>query len=524
MSENLSVLGKARVSYKPKLPPSLRNGALKVMVNAGKATGNEADINHYIGIARYFRALFYYGKVISYSDVPWYDAPLGDGDEALYTGCDPRATVMDHVLADLEFAVTHIKPALGNRNRINRYAALTVMARICLFEGTYRKYHTEIGLQNDYRRFLEKAAWASEEVINSEMFEISGNYGALFDSNNLNANREIILQQSTNSDLGVANNTHVTLNTYWGLSRSLMETYLMDDGTPFTQQTGYDAKTYLEVFENRDPRFAHTFCYPGFKQAPQNSPELPNILYGGYGQIKYFPKLEEQRKGWNMNYTSIPVYRYAESLLVFAEAKAELDQLTQGDLDKSVNLLRDRADVKMPHLVAAVANANPDPRLAAYYPNVTGENTGVILEIRRERRVELACEGLRGDDLRRWAAGVRFADHQEGIYIPALGAYDMDGDGELDVAVLESPTSTAPIDHLTEEQKANLKVIRYLKNSSGVDEGFYLTGTGGTGGHIGFTTHQKVPRTFESPKHYYYPIPREQILLNPQLKQPFGWE
>jgi len=494
------------------------------LVNANRATGNEEDINHYIGIARYFRALFYYSKVINYSDVPWYDTPLGDGDEALYKDCDPRATVMNNVLADLEFAVTHIKPVLGNRNRINKYAALTVMARICLFEGSFRKYHAEINLQNDYQRFLEKAVWASEEVMNSGVFDITGDYGALFDSDNLNSNKEIILQQSTSRTLGVANNTHTVLNTYWGLSRSLMETYLMADGAPFTQQAGYDTKTYLEVFENRDPRFAQTFCYPGFKQSPQNTPELPNIIYGGYGQIKFFPKLEEQRGGWNMNYTSIPVYRYAENLLVFAEAKAELAQLTQTDLDKSVNKLRDRVNVQMPHLVMATANANPDPHLADYYPEVTGVNKGVILEIRRERRVELACEGLREEDLKRWGAGLRFADSQQGIYIPYLGAYDTDGDGEPDVAILENPTATVPIDHLTDEQKSNLRLIRYLMTGSGVDEGFYLNGTDGKSGHIVFTTHVMVPRTFESPKHYYYPIPRQQLILNPQLKQPFGWE
>ena len=494
------------------------------LVNAGRATGCEADINHYIGIARFFRALFYFSKVQTYSDVPLYDAPLANEDEGLYKGCDTRAMVMDSVLADIEFAANNIKPALGNRNRINQYAALTAMARICLFEGTYRKYHSEINLQNDAQRFLEKAAWASEQVINSGQFEITGDYGALFDSDNLNSNKEIILQQSTGSALGVGNNSHVVLNEYWGLSRSLMETYLMKDGTPFTQQLNYGTKTYLEVFENRDPRFEYTFCTPGFKQSPQQlTPAIPNILYGGYAQIKFYPKKPEQRFGWNMNYTSMPIYRYAEVLLVYAEAKAELGQLTQADLDKSINKLRDRAGVKLPYLNLASANATPDPVLATYYPEVTGSNKGVILEIRRERRVELACEGFRVDDLKRWGAGARLADNNQGIYIPALGAYDMTGDGEPDVAILENPTATGPIDHLTAGQKAKL-VIRYLKKADNSDEGFYLTGTDGKSGHIGFTTFQKVPRNFISPKYYYYPIPRQQIILNPNLKQPFGWE
>ena len=211
-------------------------------------------------------------------------------------------------------------------------------------------------------------------------------------------------------------------------------------------------------------------------------------------------------------------------MLVFAEAKAELGQLTQQDLDKSINKLRDRADVKMPFLDMAAANANPDPVLAAYYPEVTGANKGVILEIRRERRVELACEGLRVEDLKRWGAGARLADSNQGIYIPGLGAYDMTGDGEPDVAILENPTATAPIDHLTNEQKENLVVTRYLKKADNTDEGFYLTGADGKSGHIGFTTFIKVPRSFVSPKHYYYPIPKQQTILNPNLTQPFGWQ
>ena len=493
------------------------------LVNAGRADGSEADINHYIGIGRFFRALFYYSKVQSYSDVPWYDSPLGNEDEGLYKGCDPRATVMDNVLADIEFAANNIKPALGNRNRINKYAALTAMARICLFEGTYRKYHSEINLQNDAQKFLEKAVWACEQVINSEQFEITGDYGALFDSDNLNNNNEIILQQSTSTTLGIGNNSHVTLNAYWGLSRSLMETYLMNDGTPFTKQANYETKTYLEVFEGRDPRFAQTFCYPGFKQSPeQEYSVLPNILLGGYGQIKFYPKKSSQRVGWEMNYTSIPLYRFAEILLAYAEAKAELGKLTQADLDKSINKLRGRLNVGLPSLNFSAANANPDPVLAAYYPEVTGANKGVILEIRRERRVELACEGLRVEDLKRWGAGAHFADYNQGIYIPSMGAFDMNGDGELDIAILENPTATDPIAHLTEEQIASL-TIRYLMRD-GADEGFYLTGADKKSGHIGFTTHQRVPLKFVSPKHYYYPIPRQEVILNPKLVQPFGWE
>jgi hypothetical protein len=206
-------------------------------------------------------------------------------------------------------------------------------------------------------------------------------------------------------------------------------------------------------------------------------------------------------------------------VLIFAEAKAELGTLTQADLNNSVNLLRNR--VGMPVLNLSQANTKIDPVLAAYYPNVTGANQGIILELRRERRVELACEGLRRDDLKRWAAGEHFADNNQGIYIPYLGAYDMSGDGEPDLAILASPDDTAPIASLTDEQKSNLSYY-YLKTKDGADDGFFLSN--GVNGHVCFTAYQKNQRSFKAPQYYYLPIPKQQLLLNPQLKQVFGWE
>lgn len=175
------------------------------LVNADKAVGAEADINHHVGVGRFFRALFYYDKVKNFSDLPWYEEPLTNEDEALYKASDPRATVMDNVLADLEFAVANIKPELKSKTRINRYAALTVMARVCLFEGTYRKYHSELGLQSDYNRFLEKAVWACEQIMNSGEFAVAADYGALFDSDKLETNDEVILQYACDKELGVTN-------------------------------------------------------------------------------------------------------------------------------------------------------------------------------------------------------------------------------------------------------------------------------------------------------------------------------
>lgn len=488
----------------------------------GGVTGDPIAINHYTGIARFFRAMFYFNKIRRYSDVPWYSHALADVDSALYKPADPRSMVADSVLKDLEFAVENILETEGDRTRITKWSALALMSRFCLYEGTYRKYHPEVNLQSDHIRFLEKAVAAAEEIINSKRFSITGTgaegYRALFSSPTLNGNREMILWQASNKELGVANNSHTVFNYQWGLSRSLQESFLMKDGTLFTAQPDYNKKDFIQVFANRDPRMAETIAYPGFSNvADPARPFIYLLTLGGYDQLKFYPRDPALRGGWVLNYTSLPIYRYAEVLLNYAEAKAELGTITQAELDMSVNLLRRR--VEMPDMQLALANNMIDPILAAYYANVAGVNKGIILELRRERRVETACEGLRFDDLQRWYAGKRIEDAQQGMYITQLGAFDVTGDGRSDVALLPSPTDTSAIANLPADVRASLARY-YLKDNSGANTTIYLTN--GTSGHIAFASDVNS-KNFIEPKYYYRPIPLQQTVLNPNLKQPFGW-
>ena len=104
--------------------------------------------NNYNGIARFFRAWFYFEKVKRYGDVPWIDTPLDVADSALYGGRDSRTVVMDHILEDLDFAIANITATNeGSRTLITKDVALALKARVALFEGTFRKYHPEFGLQ-----------------------------------------------------------------------------------------------------------------------------------------------------------------------------------------------------------------------------------------------------------------------------------------------------------------------------------------------------------------------------------------
>ncbi|RPD42863.1 RagB/SusD family nutrient uptake outer membrane protein [Chitinophaga barathri] len=493
--------------------------------NVGKTTGDPVAIRHYIGIARFFRARFYMGKLERYSDVPWYNTALATNDESLYKARDTRALVADSILNDLNYAVENIKPDEGNRTRVSKWSALALLARFGLNEGTWRKYHAELNLGGDHARFLERAAWAADQLMTSGRFSINNtgkggeDYRALFVSPTLSGNKEAIQWVDYQQALGVGNNTHTVLGWTWSLSHSLAETYLMKDGTPFTAQPGYATKDFVNIFANRDPRMAETIAPPGFSPNLDGKPYIAKPNLGGYDQVKFYPRNPSQRQGWVLNYSALPVFRYAEALLAYAEAKAELGTITQADIDKTINLLRSR--VLMPVMNIAAANAQPDNALALQYPDVSGANKGLLLEIRRERRVEMACEGLRFSDLMRWKAGKRLEDAQAGMYVPALGALDVSGDGIQDIAILASPNDESPIAGLPENIKKNLAKF-YLKDATGKDNNFYLKN--GNSGHIFFIRDRDQPRVFIEPKYYYRPIPQDQLLLNSNLKQIFGWE
>ncbi|MBX3239420.1 MAG: RagB/SusD family nutrient uptake outer membrane protein [Chitinophagaceae bacterium] len=488
--------------------------------NVGKTTGDQAVINHYIGVARFFRANFYFNMVKRYSDVPWYSYTLGNKEEdMLQKAKDPRTVVVDSIMADLEYAATNVLPARTNNTYVTKWGALTLLARVALHEGTYRKYHSELGLESSAQAFLQRAVSASQEIIDNGGFSITGNgaqgYRALFSSNDLSANKEVIFLQKNNKEQGVANNSHVVLDWQWALSSSLADEFLMTDGTPFTSQSGYATKTFANIFANRDPRLAETVMPPGFVTAAGNNPYLTRPNFGGYLQVKFYPRDPALRGGWVLNYTDLAKFRYAEVLLINAEAKGELGTLNQADIDATVNKLRAR--VEMPYLNMADVNAAPDAYLAGKFPSVAGANKGVILEIRRERRVELACEGFRLDDLYRWKAGSLLGQNPSGMYVPALGGLDVTGDGVEDIAILQSKDDESPIAGLPADVKE--KIVKYYLS----DGAFILSN--GTSGRVMFTKDVVQPRSFVEPKYYYFPIPASQITLsNKKLTQPDGWQ
>lgn len=203
------------------------------------------------------------------------------------------------------------------------------------------------------------------------------------------------------------------------MNKKIVNSYLMADGSRFTDKAGYETMTFDQECQNRDPRLAQTIRTPGYTRIGSTKKEAPNLAYTmtGYHLIKY--SMTANYDEYNKSCNDIPLFRTAEVYLNFAEAKAELGTLKQADINKSIKLLRDR--VGMTNLDMELANSKPDPYLmsaATGYPNVKGANQGVILEIRRERTIELAMEGFRYYDIMRWKEGKLFENDLLGIYVP----------------------------------------------------------------------------------------------------------
>lgn len=477
--------------------------------------------NHYAGLARYYRAMFYYDMVKQYSDVPWYGKTLNPSDDALRDAQAPRALVVDSIMADLDYAAKNVreKVSVGTPGKD---AVLVMQAKIALHEGTYRAYHNELNLDKTAKSYLELVEKVTTAIMATNKYSIystgkpNEDYATLFESQDLTQNKEVILVNpfDVSKDRGQALNGYVFGDYEQSPSRDLIQTYLMKDGSRFTDIPNYDKKLYVQEFENRDPRLMQTLVYPQWLRQPDKSNYVQklNKNFSGYHQLKGYVNSSDQII---MNGVDFPVHRYAEVLLMYAEAKAELGTLTQADLDKSVNLLRRR--VGMPDLKMDVANANPDPKLAADYPNVKGAFRGVIFEIRRERRVEFAFENSRYDDLMRWNVGKLLERIPEGMYFPGVGNYDMTGDGVADIKLIPDG-QTIPTDR--EKNSLGVPLVYYTIGNFGGNAGVYLK-NGVNGGTM--VTDVNV-RRFVEPMYYYRPVPAKQIILNPNLKQVFGWK
>jgi hypothetical protein len=396
-------------------------------------TGLSPDVkNHWLGVARLFRAVEYSNRVSEFGDYPWYDKVLSPEDPELYKPRDSRTFVMDKVLEDFRFAAEHVRSGT-DRAVVDKYAVLALMSRAFLFEGTWQKYHA--GNSAKATEYLEAAKWAANEVMASNAFSLASNYRSLFNSADLatsTAKSEIILyRRYENGILMHSMMSYHNIEPQTGFSKSAVDSYLTIDGLPASlSPTGtFDGINKLaggarkaKAMIGRDPRINATFA--DSLRIVGNVTHYGNST-SGYASIKFLDEtlINTPAALSGTNISDAPQIRYAEVLLNYAEAAAELGTLTQADLNNTINKLRNRAGfaTKLPNL-EIVGGA---PAIAGQVyddPNRDADVSAMIWEIRRERRVELLMEGFRNGDLRRWkklhyADQVLNKDANRGAYI-----------------------------------------------------------------------------------------------------------
>ncbi|GEP96693.1 RagB/SusD family nutrient uptake outer membrane protein [Chitinophaga cymbidii] len=467
--------------------------------------------DHYVGLAKFFRAYFYFEKIRIFGDVPWYGVVIATNDEAnLMKPRDSRVLIVDSILSDINFAIDHLD-AGKKVERVTKWTALALKSRICLYEGTWRKYHTEFNLPGA-EELLNECVAASQTLMEEGPYMVytktdgpTGKpYQDLFATLTLEpVADEVILGRRYSNELSLKHGLqfYITARTQGkpGLEKRLVNSYLMADGSRFTDIPGYDTLQYYEEVQNRDPRLAQTIRTPGYTRIGQTTPVAVDFesTMTGYQPIKWMNNPSFDGNGQSIQ--DLVLFRLGEVLLNYAEAKAELGTLNQADIDKSIWLLRDR--VSMPNLNMAAANASPDPYLAALYKNVNGANKGVILEIRRERRIELIMEShLRWEDIMRWKEGQILTAPFQGMYFPRPGFYDLDRNGVMDVEIYtgSKPPATGP----------------YQIPASDL--------SGGTKGNI--VTNRNIVKVFDETKDYLWPLPIEDLTLNKKLEQNPNWK
>ena len=479
---------------------------------------------HFDGIARFFRAYFYFEKVKRFGEVPWFDRELSSTDPELFGPRDSRDFIMDKILDDLTYAINNISDKKDLYN-VTHWTALALKSRICLFEGTFRKYHGIPG----YEKFLNECATASKLFIDNAPYAIyqtgAQPYRDLFSSMNA-IEEEVILARDYDRSQNVMHeaNANTLSPTYGrpGMNKKIVNSYLMTNGDRFTDQPGYKTMQYYDEMQNRDPRLTQTVVGPGYMRINSDAVSSPNFGASttGYQITKWVT--DASGDGYLGSSNDYILFRAAEVYLNYAEAKAELGTLTQEDLKISIKKIRDR--VGMPNIDMDAANANPDPYLCALesgYQNVTGPNKGVILEIRRERTIELLLEGFRYYDIIRWKEGKMFEQPFLGMYFPGLTQGS--GDNRYDVFDMNDGIAG-------DKEKVDICIYTGKKPSVKNIRKFYKLGeefvlTDGDKGNIICHDIEKEPRQWREDRDYLYPIPtQERLLSNGTLSQNPNWD
>ena len=481
----------------------------------------ESVRNNYNGIARYFLANWYAYMVLAYSDIPLVDHVVDVKEtDVLYGPRDPRTKVAEFVYDNYKYALDNIAALYeSSASTITKNVVAFQMAKYCLYEGSWRKYHSDLGLGSTANEWFQRAVDAAEVVINSGKQSLHSNWGEIFTA----------ASPETVSDEGIfiyrygqgINSYHNTTKcenspSFLGgptcKSRYLVNMFLNADGSRFTDNPNYESMNFIDECKNRDPRFAMTFRTPTYMRTQTDGTRHHaglemDMNYNGYMSRKFCSDNERYDNETDETTCMVPM-RYSELLLIWAEAKCELGNFTDADWAASVGAIRRRAGI------TGGLTTRPtvaDPYLANLFKHTSDP---VMLEIIRERFIELMGEGHEKDDIYRWADTGIISLPQYGIWIEGVDRnLDLDGDGVYDTYFYTG--DSAPADAVS-----TIK-YRQIDPTPGLGNKKCLLSLAEDGHRLVYNC--ILDRPVFNPRCYYSPISTLDITLNPNLKQTPGW-
>jgi len=497
----------------------------------------ESVRNNYNGIARLFRAYFYFDKLVQYGPVPWIEKVFNSPEDPdLFNTQDTRDVIIEKIIADLDYAYANITTtaATTNSSLVNKWTAMGLKSRVCLFEASWRKYHANDALDfaktgctkysaND---LFTLAADAAKKVMDSGVYGLytgtkyangRGSYRELFIADNA-VTKEVMLAIVADETLCIGEQNwwynSSTYGPHLGMSRKFAKSYLNIDGTPYNEKKADGTfKNFVEETTGRDTRLNQTIRgYDYTRKIAGGSYALTAANFTGHAlsgyQVTKYVIDDVSYDDRSSNGNDEPLMRYAEILLNYAEAKAELGQFSDAEWATTIGALRSRAGITGGTAQTGTLTAKPtaiEPYIAAYYPGI---NDPVVLEVRRDRAIELAYEGFRLKDLKRWnLCDLWVNDPWEGIWVPELDKLlDINGDGVNDVYYY---TSKIPDDVKAYGVKVGTGSTKNTVNLVKQAEGGYL---------YVYPTDREWPA-----RQYLYPIPSQVLVMNPNLKQNPGW-
>ena len=503
---------------------------------------NEKVRNNYTGIAKFFRAYQYFDKLKQYGAVPIIDKVLNPESEELFETQASREEVVNFILNDLQWAADNITTVKSTPNSvaINKWTALAFKARVALFEASWRRYHagTEYvnGCTTSAEDLYEVAADAAKQIMESGVYSLytstpngdgskgdgRGTYRDLFTSEKALTQEVMLNYEITSPSTGESNwwYNSSSYGPHLCMSRIFAQTFLNLDGTFYNEKNEDGSyKTFVEECEGRDYRLAQLIRGPKYtrlinEEYTRESADFISHTLTGYQFTKYVVDDKNYDDKSSGTYDT-PLLRYAEILLMYAEAKAELGTLTAAEWKNTIGALRARAGI------TAGLDQLPteqDPLLVKYY----GDLSPVVLEVRRERSIELMLEGHRLVDLKRWRCGhlwdAKNGMPWYGVYVPAKEkALDMNGDGVNDVyfTSLDAKKDKAEIEKLP---KADQKILAHLTSNQKLKK----LEDDPNGGYVMYYAYGD--RRVWNDNMYLYPIPTQVGIMNPNLVQNPGWK